>query len=535
MGISRRSFLKTATATAAAATSGRTPCESGGRAEGTGRLNLLWIMTDQQPVSMVAAYGKAGLKTPHLDRIAAEGMRFDRFHIAAFPCSPSRSCFLTGRYSHNHGVIQNDVPLADSVPALGDILKDAGYATGFAGKWHLSGHMYRNQRGRKPYDGVWYYERVPNKAKFEYTKVRGGAGEDQPQHGFDQWVGGWKHYRDYLREAGLGELVAESSVGNHNDLPSGPEGTHIYSKLPEEHHMAAFLAGEAEQFLEAQKDSADPFALVLSFYGPHLPVAPPKPWDEMYPLEEVPLPPNHHDDLEGKPVRQLTNGRCYKQPEWEEKQFRDYVRRYWGYCSYIDHQIGRVLAALEASGKAGDTIVLFTSDHGDMLAAHGFVFKLGHCGYDELLRVPFLLRCPGRIEAGSTSDALVSSVDVLPTLLEMMRVPAPETLDGRSFVPLLRGEAEKHREALVCNSAEHNLTIVSTQWKYVLNWDPRDLDELYDLVADPGEKANLAADPAHAAVVSDLRTKLMQWLEETGHPYRHSIAQAMRTPPEPWK
>ena len=527
MGVSRRDFLRAAAAAAAAPNVTRAARGRAGK-----RPNLLWIMTDQQPVSTVRAYGNRGIKTPNLDRIADEGVRFDRFHISAFPCSPSRACFLTGRYAHRHGVTKNDVPLAEDVLCLGDILKAAGYSTGYVGKWHLSGSMYRGLPGQKPFGGGWYWKRVPDEQKFAYEKAEGGTGEDVPQHGFDHWVGGWRHYRDYLRTVGLGDLADTTGVGNHNCLPSGPDSTHSYSKLPQEHHMAAFFADEAAEFIRKHEQSDRPFALVLSFFGPHLPVSPPKPWDEAYALKDVPLPANHRDDLKDKPFGQRTNRRCRVAPDWSEEQFRDYVRRYWGYCSYIDCQIGRVLNALDAADKENDTIVLFTSDHGDMVAAHGFVFKLCWCGYDELLRVPFLLRCPGRPEPGGVCDALVSGVDVLPTLLELMDVPAPEGLDGRSFLPLLDGTTKKHRATVFCNSMELNVTAVTDRWKYVLNWQPRDLDELYDLEKDPGELINLAGEKDRAEVVDEMRGLVRDWLEKTEHPYRETILAAMQKGPE---
>jgi len=526
MGVSRRQFLTTSAGVLASTAAG------GAAGQPARRPNLLWIMTDQQPVGTLGAYGNTRAKTPHLDRLAAEGLRFDRFHIAAFPCSPSRACFLTGRHAHHHGVTQNDVPLAADVPCLGDILQAAGYRTGHIGKWHLGGSMYRDLPQRKPFEGRWYYKRVSDPDRYRYEHAEGGTGEDEPQHGFDYWRGGWKHYRDYLRGVGLGEWVDTTPVGNHNDLPSGPDSTHAFSKLPEEHHMAAYFAQEAVQFLSEQADSDAPFGLVVSFYGPHLPVAPPKPWDTLHDLDEVPLPPNHRDDLKDKPVGQRTNRRCYKQPDWSEEQFRDYVRRYWGYCAYIDHQIGRILEALDAAGKADDTVVLFTSDHGDMVAAHGFVYKLCSCGYDELLRVPLLLRCPGRIDAGAACDALVTSVDVLPSLLELMGLAAPPGIDGRSFVPLVDGAGGARRDAVFCNSMDRNLTAVTDRWKYVLNWQPRDLDELYDLREDPGELANLAFDEKHRAVAEAMRGRIVAWLEETGYPYRETIAEAMAKEPE---
>lgn len=521
MGISRRLFLKTGGAVAA----GMLPMWARAREE---RPNVVFIMTDQQPVGAVGAYGNAGIRTPNIDRLAREGVRFDRFYIAAFPCSPSRACYFSGRHAHNHGVVTNDVFFSHDIPSLGSVLKAQGYSTGYVGKWHLSGQMYRG-RENAPMENEWYYERVPSEDRFQFERKPGGTGEDVSQHGFDYWVGGWKQYHEYLRDVGL-EAFAESKIGNHNIAPSGPEGSHIHSEVPEEHHMSAFLAGRAVEFIERQKDHQAPFALVLSFYGPHLPVAPPKPWDTLYGLDEVPLPGNFPDDLEGKPARQRMNQRCYVQPRWTREQFRDYVRRYWGYSSYIDHQIGRVLSALDASGKAGNTIVIFTSDHGDMMASHGFVFKLGHCGYEELLRVPFLVRAPGRFRAGSVCDQLVSSVDVFPTLLTLMGIDVPEGVDGRNFLPALEGR-DVH-EHVFCNSMDNNLTVIGKQWKYVLNWSPRDIDELYDLENDPGEMTNLARKEEYAGTVARMRGLALAWLKETGHPYAATIEAATSLEPE---
>ena len=152
------------------------------------------------------------------------------------------------------------------------------------------------------------------------------------------------------------------------------------------------------------------------------------------------------------------------------------------------------------------------------------MFKLGHCGYDELLRVPFLMRCPGVIPPGMTTNAMASSIDVLPTLLEMMGLPKPEGIDGLSFAHLFRDPAATHREQLVCASMDNNLTLTTDRWKFVLNYNPRDLDELYDLKADPGEMVNLAADPAHEKTVQEMRGRLLSWLDETGRPYADTIA-----------
>ncbi len=534
MSVDRREFLKTVgiAGAAAAAGSGAVRAQP---ADAERRMNVLYIMTDQQPFNCVGANGNAIIQTPNLDALAARGCNFSRFYIGAFPCSPSRASQLSGRYPHNHGVLQNDVLFDADVPCLGDICTDAGYDTGYFGKWHLGGNMYREREDKraKGLGGNWYYERSETEAGYRFKPVPGGVGEDEAQHGFATWKGGWKHYHEYLHAVGLGEFQEKNPwVGNHNDAPSGPEGTHMYSKLPEEHHMASFFAQETETFVRSHAQSDRPWCAVLSFFGPHLPVAPPKPWDEMYSLDQVELPANHRDALEGKPIRQRGASRNYMLGKWKDDQFKDYIRRYWGYCSYIDQQIGRVFTALQETGQWDSTIVVFTSDHGDMVAAHGMIFKLGACGYEELYHVPALVHIPGVTRPGSRSDALVSGVDLLPTIVEGCGMPVPEDIDGKSCVPVLKGETATHRDIIFSDCSNSSIVCRDDQYKFVLNWKSRDLDELYDLRADPGEMQNLAYEPGHEKTAERLCAACVQWARDANHKYAGLIAQQAAKKPE---
>lgn len=493
----------------------------------TARPNILFIMTDQQPVSTIGQYGNPLAKTPNIDRLAQEGMRFDGFHIAAFACSPSRACFWTGQYSHHHGVTQNDIVLSEDLATLGTLFGRAGYQSAFVGKWHLGGQMYVRKEADK-----WSYTRADDPERFVYTKDgpwRGG--EDRPQNGFvDKWIGGWSDYHQYLRGVGLGQYTeGNRMIGNHSIASSGPEGTHIYSMIPEEHHISAFLAGEAEKFICTERDPQKPFCLVLSFYGPHLPVAPPQPWDSMFKAEDVPLPENHQDDLSGKPWSQQTNNRCYRGDQWSELQFLDYVARYWGYCSYIDQQVGRVLEAIDDRGLAENTIVVFTADHGDMVAAHGFVFKLVS-GYDELMRVPLIVRYPKVVKPGQSNAALVESIDVLPTLLDLAGLEVPREVDGHSFRTLLQGSVDHFRDAVV-TIMPNTMMIRDLDWKLVFTESSRTdgFVELYDLRNSPLEIDNLAPDPVRAGVLKEMKGKLRDWLQRTGYPYAKAVSAKLDT------
>ena len=496
------------------------------------RPNVLLIMTDQQPVSTIGCYGNSVVETPAQDRLAQEGMRFDNFYIAAFPCTPSRATYLTGRYTHNHEVMTNNVELDDALPSIGNTFRDAGYQTAWIGKWHLGGNMYRELTGRGPFDDCWVQKRVDSTRDFEFVQVEGGTGEDEPRSGFDHWVGGWKHFKAYLQTTDLPDEVKNlPRVGNHQAAPSASDREHSVSLLGADHHMAHFFADEMVSFLNANRDN--PFCAVLSFYGPHLPVCPPEPWDAMYDLDDVPLPDNYDAPLEDKPRFQSGHDRTYVRDVWSRDEVRDYIRRYWGYVSYIDAQVERVLNALDDNGQAENTIVMFVSDHGDMVGQFGMVYKLTYCGYDTLMKVPCLVRWPGRIEAGSVNTSLNSSVDVMPTLLDLAGVDIPDGVDGESIGGVLKGERDVAREEIFTDLMNRGVMLRQGTWKFVLNWKPsdgeRDLDELYNLAEDPLEEHNLAyRDRTRAA---SMRDRILSWLEETGHPYVNTIReQALREP-----
>jgi len=522
--ISRRHFLKTTVGGALATSTLRCNLFKDKKQP----MNLVFIMTDQQPTSTLGCYGNPLNPTPNLDRLARTGMRFSNFYISAFPCSPSRASMLTGLYPQKHGVITNNVLLEDKIPSLGFIMQDSGRNTGYFGKSHLKGHMYRDMPWREPFNGSWFWKRIPDKREYKFERAEGGYGEDHPQLGFETWAGGWKDYHDYLRNVGLGDLLKERQIpGNHNDLPSAGRNEHRYSLLPEEHHMASFFAQKAKQFIRSQHEKNQPFGMVLSFYGPHLPVAPPRPWDEKFSLDQCPLPPNHHDSLDGKPIEQKNNKVCYMVPNWEEAQFRDYIRRYYGYCSYIDQQIGRVLDALTECGLDNNTIVIFTSDHGDMIAAHGFIYKMDSCCYQELANVPFIIRVPGVTEPGAVTKSLTGNVDILPTLIDILGLPEEKGLHGKSFRKVLASPNIPFRDRVFIHWNGPSFINFDGQWKYALHPKSK-TDELYNLQEDPGEIKNLAMDAMFKEIVKKKRWEIYTWLRETEYPYANVIEKKTR-------
>ena len=506
------------------------------------RPNILLIMTDQHPTSCVGAYGNKVIKTPNLDYLASSGHVLQRYYIAAFACSPSRASLLTGRFLHRHNVFTNNVILDPDIPVMGRILKHAGYRTGYFGKAHLGGYMYA---GRVGGDGVdylhkageaedpigedikdyWHFERKHTAGGWMPQKQLGGPGEDQSQLGFSTWKGGWRDYKDWLVAQGRSDFAA--LAGNHDALQSAPEGSHMYSRLGEQWHMARYFTEETEAFI--REPSEEPWAAVLSYFGPHLPVAPPQPWDTLYALDEVDLPSNIDDDLKGKPRKHHQPKLQYVLGQWETDQYKYYIRRYWGYSSYIDHQIGRIIEVLEEEQQLDHTIIVFTTDHGDMVGAHGMIFKLGGNAYEELFRVPAIIRIPGIAPSRDPIRALTSSIDILPTLLDAADVDLPEGMDGRSLVPLLTGQEQIHRDAVFAEVHALGdgkiLMCRDERYKYIYHWLSEDIDELYDLQEDPGELNNLFESSEHQDLVVAMRRKILAWAESSHHPYYPLIQQ----------
>ena len=527
--MNRRDLLRAAGFACIVAVAGFTPqCVSE-----RDRPNILFIMTDQQPVSCVGVYNQA-VRTPHLDKLASEGATFHNFYISAFPCSPSRAGMLTGLYPHHHGVIRNNVLLDPSVPTLGSICQEAGYHTGYFGKGHLGGNMYPD-RNKDPLPEklteYWHWEVRESDAGWQLEKVEGGPGEDFPQLGFEEWAGGWRQYKDWLQERGQDPFVV--AAGNHESAPSAAEGKRMFSRLGEDNHMAAFFAEKTEQFIRTHSEDAKPWLAVLSFFGPHLPVSPPRPWDTLYSLDEIPLPGNHLDSLAGKPYRQQ-NDPVYVLPRWSDEQFRDYIRRYWGYCGYLDQQIGKVVAALKETGQWENTVVVFTSDHGDMVGAHGMIWKLDTCGYEELFKVPAIVKIPKLKNRGFRSHVLAENIDLLPTILEAAGIPLPPRMDGQSLLPVIDGRRDLHREIVFSDLMDQSIISRTARYKFVLNWRDRDLDELYDLESDPGEMENLAYDEDSKDVVRTMKHQILAWTHETGHKYADLIARkAAQEPIQP--
>jgi arylsulfatase A-like enzyme len=440
-------------------------------------MNILLISSDQHRFDCVGTNGHPLAQTPRLDRLAAEGVNFSHAFCPIPLCVPGRASFLTGTWPSRHLCIANydteaPRPLRRDLPTWPQRLRDAGHWLGYVGKWHVD-------------------------------KERGPT-----EFGFHEYVPEW-HYGRWREAQGLPPVPRENGW-------MGEADPHI---APEQHRLA-WGADQAIRMLEGRAADGRPFVVRWDPSEPHLPNRPPEPYASMIPTEDVPPWPSFPDPFDGKPFIQAQQLRTWGIEGWTWDDWAPVVSRYLGEISLLDAQVGRVLDTLDRLGLARDTLVVYTTDHGDMCGGHGMIDK-HFILYDDVVRVPLIVRWPGGVPAGRVCGAFVSHfLDLASTFLDLAGVPVPESFQGQSLAPILRGEAEDTgRRDIFAGYHGNQFGLYSQRmvrgrrWKYV--WNATAEDELYDLEADPGEIVNRATDSACAETLARLRCRLVEWMDAT--------------------
>jgi choline-sulfatase len=426
--------------------------------------NILFISSDQHRHDYLGASGAGFMRTPNLDALAARGVRFTQCCTNAPVCTPARVGLATGLQPARLGSLDNRSYLPRSATTYYQRLRDAGYRVGCVGKLDLAKpDKYNGRCGDRPCVFGWGFTH-PEEVE---GKMHAGA-NPTPQGPYGlllQEKGLYaKFHEDYAARSARGWRIGAS----HDSV------------LPTEYFADSYIGRRSAEWIESIPDDF-PWHLFVSFVGPHDPFDPPTEYADRYRDAAVPEPVS--DEMTGKP--RWVAGR--REPGTAE-QVAETRRQYCASTELIDAEVGRILDALERRGMAGNTFVIYSSDHGEMLGDHGLYHK--SCAYEAALRVPLICAGPG-IAAGGTSDALVELIDVNPTICELAGLPPQERIDARSIGAVLRGESESHRSETV--SALRGFRCVrSDRWKYIENYN--DVDELYDLAEDPCELRSLAAD-----------------------------------------
>jgi len=445
--------------------------------------NILILVGDDHAGGLLGIDGDPRQATPRLDAFANQGVRFDRAYCNSSVCTASRQSFITGRLPHAVGVTRLLTPLPADALTLGDWLSDLDYDTAAIGKMHFNGpskHGFAHRLDTNNW-GAW----------LDKTMVK-GSGHRWPWRPFVDPASVWLNSTG--RSFGLKTVFMEST----------------------------WQVDRVKEFLDSHKDRSrsNPFAMVVGFYEPHSPFKFPDDWTTRFQADQFTAPTISEFDRLNQPkiFAPLT-------PD----EVKGIQAAYYTSLAFLDHQIGRVLDALDASGRADDTIVVYLGDNGYMLGQHGRFEK--HCSYEPAIRVPLILRWPGHLPEGKRVTELVELVDLLPTLLDLAGLPLPPDLHGRSLKPLAMGDpGAKGREVVVSEYLENEEAMVrSSRYKLVVgtgarrrqdgyvtdNPLPGPSERLYDLETDPGETTNLRDRPDLAPVVADLRKRLLDRLSTT--------------------
>ncbi|HMP75715.1 MAG TPA: sulfatase-like hydrolase/transferase [Kiritimatiellia bacterium] len=440
---------------------------------------LILVMTDTQRVDMVGAYGLPAMKTPALDRLASEGVRCERAYTCQPVCGPARAALFTGTWPHINNGWSNGMALDARSRSVGQRVRDAGIHAAYVGKWHLDGGDYFGE----------------------------GVCPD-----------GWDPKYWYDMKCYLDQLTPEQRVASRQEKTMY-EGEGIPADFTFGHRVAS----RAVDFLS--RHGEEPFLLVVSFDEPHGPFLAPKKFIDQHADTKLPWRENMADPLADKPEHQRAwaGKALHREPAPGDAAYQSYFA-----CnSFVDSEIGRVLDAIDR--HAPDALVIYTADHGDMLGSHRLTNK-GPVMYDEITRIPFLVRWPGVIPPGSVSANLVSHIDIVPTILDAFEIPQPATLHGRSMLPMWRNPATVTNAEVFIEFGRYEIDhdgfggfqpvrcVRDARYKLVINL--LCTDELYDMEQDPGELTNLIESPAHAAARDRLHDRLITWMNETRDPFR---------------
>lgn len=501
-----------------------------GRAGHVGRVgrrrpNLLIIMVDQLRATALGMYGNPQLRTPHLDALAASGIRYQHAFTPYPVCVPARVALWTGRWPHLTGSRTNGVYLQPGEIHLAQLLRDAGYATGLIGK----NHCFTEPDIARCFDTY-------------YPAGHMGPADD----GGDPDVAAARRWVRQM-EDGAGGRVRLAGASGGKAYAAG------VSPYPVEKHGTWRIGNEADAFIRRHHQQqnqqqqnprqSQPFCAWVSIPDPHTPYQVSEPYAALYPPETLDLPPAEPPGYPGKPERVRHFAGLLGAPQVSDDHLRHVLSIYYGMVTLIDEVVGRLLRTLDELGLRQDTIVVFTADHGDYMTQHRLVRK-GASLYDSLVHIPLLVSYPAHVPAGKTSDHLVSLLDLFPTFTELMDLPLPPGRSGRPLPVAAGGTprdaifAETGVEAAPATAAQADaalerfaqergrphpapwqlmangkLKMVRTlHWKYVhAPHGPLTECELYDLTSDPHELTNLVDRPEHRERVTDFQRRLLDW------------------------
>jgi N-acetylglucosamine-6-sulfatase len=441
--------------------------------EGAKPRNVVFILSDDHRYDAMSFMGHQFAKTPHMDAMAGSGAHLKNAFVTTSLCSPSRASILTGLYTFRHRVIDNQRLVPEGTIFFPQYLQQAGYTTGFIGKWHM------------------------------------GAANDDPRPGFDYW----------LSFKGQGRYYPPNEKYTINENGK---------RIPQDGYITTLLTRRAIEFLERQTDREKPFCLYLSHKAVHGPFTPEPKYKDS--LADIPfeLPSSSKlltDNLRNRPRWLLDQRNSWHGMDFPLHSGSSVESLYKSYCEAlrsVDDSIGAVMTQLKKMGIYEDTLVIYMGDNGYMFGEHGLIDK--RVAYETSIRVPMLMQCPAIVQGGTVVDEVVANIDIAPTIMEAMGLNKPPHMDGESFLSLAQGKEIPWRDYfLYVYYWEQNYPQTPThfslrgdQYKYTTYYGVWDTDELFDIQADPQEQNNLIHDPKFAKQKTEMQNRLYSMMDELG-------------------
>lgn len=509
--------------------------------------NFLVVVTDQQRADYLGCYGHPVLRTPHIDALAKAGSRFDRCYVASPVCMPNRASLMTGRMPSVHGTRMNGIGLSREEPTFADLLLARGYRTALIGKSHLqnmedlppfvrknplegSGRWLpppglAESRRREPFDA--YEQELPHRWKssepFNMEEPYYGFSHIDLCTGHGDQVGG--HYYQWLRNS---EHDPEAIIGRENSLPhESPCPQAWRTRVPEDLYSTRYIERQAIEFLGAHKDSGrSPFCLVMSFPDPHHPFTPPGRYWDMYDSADARLPQSFNCADDVLPQVKWARDKRRRDPAATggfgalavtESEARSAIALTCGMITMVDDAVGSVVAFLKEAQLFENTVIVFTSDHGDLMGDHGLLFK-GPVHLQSLIRVPLIWSDPENRSSASTVGSLCSTIDIAATILDRAGIEPFNGIQGRSLLPVIGGEAGPPVTSVLIEEDAYQpqlgflvppriRTVVTDRYRMSL-YGRGNHGELFDLQEDPHELVNLWDDAAHRGLRGELHEEL---------------------------
>lgn len=475
--------------------------------------NIAYILLDQVRKDMIGAYGHTIVKTPNIDRLAKEGVKFENAFTPASVCGPARTSLFTGLMPSTHGIIRNGEKggtgeISAENPNIMTGLE--GYNTYLVGKWHVGTNSVPADYGIKGhnFDGYGY----PGSGVYKHLTF------NQPPTRMGN------RYHEWLLEKGYEiPTVSEEYFGDNPHL----RVQELCGKLSgtKEETIPYFIIDEAKKYVNESLEEGKPFFTWINFWGPHTPCIVPEPYYSMYDPKDIVLDESFFKPLEGKPGHFRTISKMWGMWEAGEEHWREVISKFWGYITLIDDAIGDFLSFLEEKGLYENTFIVATADHGDAMGAHRMIEK-GEFMFDSTYNIPMIVRDPESERRDEVDDNLIYLHDLTSTVYDVAGLEIPQAFEGESMLEIVRNRKDNERKGLLCQLAGHFVAFEQRMWRrkdYKIVFNASDLGELYDVVNDPGEMKNLFYDPAYQEIKKELLEEMRAEMKRVGDPLENWV------------